>query len=90
MAGTGTLKVALLTPKAEICHIEAVSVTAPSQGGEVTVLPMHRPLLAALDSGVVRIVAENGETQDFSISGGFLSVKQDSVRLMADSAELKA
>ncbi len=61
-------------------------VVAPGIEGELTVLPMHAPLLTMIKPGVMRIVKGNDET-DMAISGGFLEVRNDRVTILADAAE---
>ena len=61
-------------------------VVAPGIEGELTVLPMHAPLLTMIKPGVMRIKRGNDET-DMAITGGFLEVRDDRVTILADAAE---
>ena len=61
-------------------------IVAPGIEGELTVLPMHAPLLTMIKPGVMRIKRGNDET-DMAITGGFLEVRDDRVTILADAAE---
>jgi F-type H+-transporting ATPase subunit epsilon len=68
---------------------EATMVIARTTDGEIGVLPGHTPLLAALEPGwVVRIVREGEDDLTVAIHGGFLSVREDGVSILAEMAEL--
>ena len=67
---------------------EARMVIARTTEGELGVLPGHAPLLGELaDGGVVRIQQEAGEELTFAVHGGFLSVTDDGVSILAELAE---
>jgi F-type H+-transporting ATPase subunit epsilon len=52
------------------------------------VLPGHAPLLGELaPGGIVRIQEEGGEELVFAVHGGFLSVTEDGVSVLAELAE---
>ena len=62
------------------------SVTAPGSDGELTILPRHAPLLTTLRPGVLRLKSDDVESE-LAISGGFLEVEPNRVRVLADAAE---
>jgi F-type H+-transporting ATPase subunit epsilon len=67
---------------------DANSVIARTTEGELGVLPGHAPLLGQLaDVGVVRIDQEAGERLVYAVHGGFLSVTEDGVSVLAELAE---
>ncbi len=68
---------------------EARMVIARTTEGELGVLPGHAPLLGELaPGGVVRIQEEGGgEELVFAVHGGFLSVTEDGVSILAELAE---
>src|SRR6266545_1835346 len=81
------LTVDIVTAERLVFSEEGVDeVIAPGIEGELTVLPMHAPLLTMIKPGVMRIVKGNDET-DMAISGGFLEVRNDRVTILADAAE---
>ncbi len=63
-------------------------VVARTDDGEIGVLPHHAPLLAALSPGfVVRIVREAEPELVVAVHGGFLSVRDEAVSVLAELAE---
>jgi F-type H+-transporting ATPase subunit epsilon len=81
------LTVDIVTAERLVLSEEGVDeVVAPGIEGELTVLPMHAPLLTMIKPGVMRIVKGNHETE-MAITGGFLEVRDDRVTILADAAE---
>jgi F-type H+-transporting ATPase subunit epsilon len=77
----------LVTPERIVFRQEIDQVTLPTMQGEITVLPNHLPLVAALVPGVVRLKKGNVE-EDVAVSGGFIEISADNkVRVLADTAE---
>jgi len=68
---------------------EARMVIARTTEGELGVLPGHAPLLGELaPGGIVRIQQEGGGDElVFAVHGGFLSVTDDGVSILAELAE---
>ena len=67
---------------------DATMVIARTTEGELGVLPGHAPLLGELaPGGIVRIQQEGGEELVFAVHGGFLSVTDDGVSVLAEIAE---
>lgn len=54
--------------------------------GDLGVAPGHAPLLTALVPGPVRVVLQDGSTQIYYVSGGFLEVQSGVVTVLADTA----
>lgn len=68
---------------------DAQMVIARTTEGELGVLPGHAPLLGQLaDAGVVRIVLEDGSEMPVAVHGGFLSVTDKGVSVLAELAEI--
>lgn len=64
-------------------------VLARTTEGEIGILPRHIPLLAELVEGeMVRIDATEGEQIFAAVHGGFLSVAEEGVTILAEAAEL--
>ena len=56
--------------------------------GEIGILPRHIPLVAQLvDDAMVRVEREDQEDLRIAVDGGFLSVTEESVTILAESAE---
>lgn len=63
-------------------------VIAKTVDGDIGVLPGHAPVLGVLLSGAVQVRQENGETIVAAVHGGFLSVANNDVVVLAEEAEL--
>jgi F-type H+-transporting ATPase subunit epsilon len=77
----------LVTPERLVFKVEADKITLPTKEGEITILPHHIPLVAVLVAGIARIT-NKGVEEEVAVSGGFIEVlANDSVRVLADTAE---
>ena len=66
---------------------QAGIVTAQTTGGEIGVLPGHEPMLGQLvDNGVVVIRPVDGDKLVAAVQGGFLSISEDKVTILAEFA----
>lgn len=81
-----TLHVEIVTAERELYNGEADAVNAPGSEGRLGILPRHAPLLAFLKAGELRIDLREAEDSIF-VSGGFLEVYENTVTVLADSAE---
>lgn len=84
------LQVDVVAADREVWSGEATRVVARTSDGEIGILPQHEPVLGVLASGEVRIVTAKGENLRANADGGFLSVENDRVTIVADQAELIA
>lgn len=83
------LHVELVSVEREVWSGEASMVVARTTEGEIGILPGHAPLLGQLaEGGVVTIYAEGGGTMLIAVAGGFLSVTDQGVTILAEVAEL--
>jgi F-type H+-transporting ATPase subunit epsilon len=83
------LHVELVSVERLIWSGEATMVIARTTEGDLGVLPGHAPLLGELaEGGVVRIRPDGGEELVVAVHGGFLSITQDGVSVLAEQAEL--
>jgi F-type H+-transporting ATPase subunit epsilon len=80
------LRVEVVTPEKRVWSGEAKMVTARTLDGELGVLPDHSPLLGVLADGTVSIKAADGSTNDFVINGGFISIANNRVSILGESA----
>ncbi len=84
-----TLQVELVAVERMIWSGEATMVIARTTEGELGVLPGHAPLLGELaPGGVVRIRPESGDELIVAAHGGFLSVTEKGVSILAETAEI--
>ena len=83
------LHVELVSVEREVWSGEASMVVARTTEGEIGVLPGHAPLLGQLAEGYdVRIQQASGGELAVTVSGGFLSVTDEGVTILAESATL--
>jgi F-type H+-transporting ATPase subunit epsilon len=83
-----TLHAALVVPDRELWSGEARIVIAKTTEGDIGVLAGHSPLFGALAEGsVVEIHTDDAEIRA-AVSGGFLSVADDRVSILAAQAQL--
>jgi F-type H+-transporting ATPase subunit epsilon len=61
-------------------------VSARTLEGELGVLPGHAPLLGVLADGTVSIKSADGSVNDFVIHGGFISISNNRVSILGESA----
>lgn len=67
---------------------EAAMVITRTTDGELGILPHHAPLLGTLADGTVQIRQEGGEQVVAVVHGGFLSVADNRVGILAEEAAL--
>ena len=87
MAGKLTLRV--ITPDRIVLDTQAEAVRVPALDGSMGFLPRHAHLVAALDMGALAW-REGGKEQTLFVSGGFVEVKQDTVRVVSEAGERPA
>ena len=78
-----TIALEIITPDGPKLKEAVDELTAPSVDGEFGVLPMHRPLLAALATGIVTYI-QNGKSQSVAVGPGFVEVAADKAMLLTD------
>jgi F-type H+-transporting ATPase subunit epsilon len=84
------MSVQLVAVEREVWSGEATFVFARTTTGEIGVLPHHIPFLAQLAEGeMVRIDSTDGHEVFAAVDGGFLSVSNRGVSILAESAELR-
>jgi F-type H+-transporting ATPase subunit epsilon len=84
MADTFQLEVA--TPERMLVDEQVTEAQLPAKSGYMTVLAGHAPLLSALGAGLLTY-SGGGGSHTLVISGGFLEVFENHVRVLADHAE---
>lgn len=79
--------VELVSPEKRVWSGEAQFVSARTLEGDLGILTDHAPLIGVLVDGVVRIKESNGQEKEFKVSGGFLSVSNNRVSILAESTD---
>lgn len=81
------LKFQIITPERIVFQDEVDQVTLNTADGEITVLPNHVPLVTLLKPGEM-ICKKNNIEYPHAVSGGFAEIRPDnSVVILADTAE---
>lgn len=82
------LFVEIVSPSGRVFRGEASGVKAPGVEGSFEVLHNHAPMISAFEIGSIRITVPTGEKILFATYGGFLEVLNNSVSVLAETAEL--
>ena len=84
-----TLRVELVVPDRELWSGEARTVIAKTTEGDIGVLTGHSPVFGILAEGsLVEILSDEADPVRAAVSGGFLSVADDRVSILAERALL--
>ncbi len=80
----------VLTPSQEVWQGECESLQVPGELGYLEVLPGHTPLVTTLRPGFLRLKQTSGQGyKSLFVSGGFLTIGQNSWLVLAEVAETK-
>ncbi|MFD3747624.1 F0F1 ATP synthase subunit epsilon [Nocardia sp. NPDC058633] len=83
------MTVDLVAVERKIWSGQASFVSAQTTEGQIGIMAGHEPLLGQLvEGGTVSIVSTDGERIVAAVHGGFFSVTADTVRVLAESADL--
>lgn len=85
------IQLKIVTPERLVLEEIVDQVTLPTLEGEITILPLHIPVIVGLKSGDI-VAMSGGELIPFAVSGGFVEVKTSldgntEVAVLADFAE---
>ncbi|MFO8009020.1 MAG: F0F1 ATP synthase subunit epsilon [Candidatus Brocadiia bacterium] len=81
------MQVKVITPERTVLEQDDVEhVLLPADNGEVGILPRHNAMVCTIKVGRIR-VDTNGESVRLATSGGFAEVLEDTVTILADTAE---
>ncbi|HEX2272567.1 MAG TPA: ATP synthase F1 subunit epsilon [Acidimicrobiales bacterium] len=82
------MRVELVSPERILFSGEGEMVVCRTvDGGDIAFLSNHAPFLGALDIGAVKIKTD-GDEKLAAVHGGFVHVREDTVILLSDVAEL--
>lgn len=82
-----TFKLEVVTPERLVLKQEAVSIVVPGVEGSLGILAHHAPVMAELAVGEVRVRDKDGKATHYAVSGGFMEVAANTVRILADTFE---
>src|SRR5436190_8595094 len=85
------LDVEIVAVEREVWSGKATFVFTRTTSGEIGILPRHIPLVAQLvDDAMVRVEREDEEDLRFAVDGGFMSVTEEGVSILAESAAFES
>jgi F-type H+-transporting ATPase subunit epsilon len=84
MADSFQLEIA--TPQKQMVNQPVDSAQIPGKDGFMGILPGHAALLSELGEGELTFTAA-GKTERLKISGGYVEIRDNHVRVLADKAE---
>ena len=76
----------LVSPARLLFSGDVASVQIPGTEGEMTILPMHAPVLSTLKPGVVTVTKDGGTTEKIFVRGGFAEVNPSGLTVLAETA----
>lgn len=76
----------ITTPERNLFAGEVEQVSLPTSTGEITILAHHATLVSVLVPGELRFV-QSGTIHPLAIGGGFVEIQQNTVHVLADTAE---
>jgi F-type H+-transporting ATPase subunit epsilon len=79
------MRVSVVSPEQMLFEGDATAVVVPAYDGLVGILPRHAPFLSLLGSGILTVRGVDG-AQRLRVAGGFVQVKANVVRIVAESA----
>ncbi len=75
----------IVSAEAEIFSGLVEMVVAHGSLGDLGIALGHAPLITDLKPGPIRVIKQGGEVEVFYISGGFLEVQPNMVKVLADT-----
>jgi len=80
-----SLYLKIITPKKVVLEKEILSITLPTEEGEITILPNHANLFTILKEGIVKIKYDGNEDY-LAIGGGYLETDGKNVNVLVSRA----
>src|SRR5881628_2972230 len=85
------IHVEIVAVERELWSGKATFVFTRTTSGEIGILPRHIPLVAQLvDDAMVRVEREGEDDLRIAVDGGYLSITEESVTILAESAEFES
>ncbi len=80
----------IVSAESEIFSGLVEMVVAHGNLGDLGITPGHAPLITDLKPGPIRLIKQGGAAEVFYISGGFLEVQPNMVKVLADTVQRAA
>src|ERR1700734_3892998 len=83
-----TFEIEIPTPERLLAREKAVRAQIPAKDGYIGMLPDHAALLSELGIGALTFTTPEDHRFSIAISGGFLEIHNNVVRVLTDQAEM--
>ena len=80
------IKLEIVTPEKKVVDETVDVVTIPTTNGEIGIFPNHAPLISTLKPGILTY-SNRGANEKLVIAGGFVEIGDNTVSILADTAE---
>ena len=90
MANMMTVHCDIVSAEGEIFSGQVEMVIAHGSLGDLGIALGHAPLITELKPGPIRLIKQGGEAEVFYISGGYLEVQPNMVKVLADTVHRAA
>lgn len=82
------IQLKVVTPERVVIELDVYQATLPIEGGDVTLLPEHVPYIGAIKAGeIILRKTSGGEETSLATSGGFVEFHDNTLVILADTAE---
>jgi F-type H+-transporting ATPase subunit epsilon len=81
-----SFQIDIATPEKLLLQQAAQSAQIPGKDGYMGILPGHAALLSELGEGTLSVTFD-GQTRNFAVHGGYVEIRDNHVRVLADRAE---
>ena len=82
-----TVYIEIVSPSGSVFKGEAERVRAPGIQGTFEILHNHAPMIAGIELGPLYVTLPSGDRIAFATSGGFVEVLNNTVTVLAETAE---
>jgi F-type H+-transporting ATPase subunit epsilon len=82
-----SFEIEIATPERLLSSEKAVRAQIPAKDGFIGVLPDHAALVSELGIGALTYTTPGGQIFSLAVSGGFLEIRDNVVRVLGDIAE---
>ncbi len=79
-----SFQIEITTPEKMVASKQVDFAEVPGKDGYIGILPGHAALLSELGSGELKVTI-GSKTESFTVTGGYLEVRDNKVRVLADS-----
>ena len=87
---SATFQLSILTPEQSVFEGAVEYVEVPGIAGYLGVLAHHAALVTALAQGTLTVRVSGGNTQRWTVGGGFFEVSNNRATVLADSVGAEA